>query len=316
MKSMTERLGLSALEYYFSERGWLFREQMTHDYGIDAHVEIFNGNYPTGKIIAIQIKSGESFFKEEKSDYFVFRTEYKHANYWSDHSLPVILVLYNPEIKELFWQVVNEETLVSTGKNWKIEVPKLNKLNEHSFSRLEALTQPDSYLGKLNKLRLDKEWMIKVHDDAEVFVEFDDWINKSLPRFEVRLLCDGDRYSWPLTFGPGLSIEETLDYFIPWANFEMDYEAHEDAAEADWMAECYMGKDKETGEIYYLEKFHDWYKRPDEIVPIECNGETELYRLRLTLNEVGKSFLEIDSHLSEESDFETKTFNLDDLHNE
>lgn len=62
MKAQTERLGVSKLDHYFSSYGWLFREQMIHDYGIDAHVEITNENYPTGELIAIQIKSGMSFF--------------------------------------------------------------------------------------------------------------------------------------------------------------------------------------------------------------------------------------------------------------
>jgi hypothetical protein len=40
MQPQTVRLGVAALDTYFSGHGWLFREQLTHDYGIDAHVEI------------------------------------------------------------------------------------------------------------------------------------------------------------------------------------------------------------------------------------------------------------------------------------
>src|SRR5216683_1096782 len=65
-KPQTERPGVAALEYFFPENGWLFREQTTHDYGIDAHVEIVVDKRPTGKLIALQIKAGTSFFWEKR----------------------------------------------------------------------------------------------------------------------------------------------------------------------------------------------------------------------------------------------------------
>jgi len=47
-----------------SELGWLFRDQPTEDYGIDAHVEVVDGDAVTGRLLGFQIKSGESFFNE------------------------------------------------------------------------------------------------------------------------------------------------------------------------------------------------------------------------------------------------------------
>lgn len=120
----TERLGVAILDHFFSERGWLFREQTTHDYGIDAHVEIVEEQRPTGKLIALQIKSGASFFKEESADSYVFRTDDKHIAYWVTHSMPVVLVLYNPATKTAHWREVTNSTVENTGKKWKIEVPK------------------------------------------------------------------------------------------------------------------------------------------------------------------------------------------------
>ena len=146
MATKTDRLGVSKLDFYFSSHGWLFREQMVHDYGIDAHIEIVNDAYPTGDLIAIQIKSGMSFFSEETDEAYIFRTEDKHISYWSNHSLPVVLVLYNTEDDILYWQVINEQTVISTGKGWKIEVPKTNILNEDSFKDLSKLTQPEQYI--------------------------------------------------------------------------------------------------------------------------------------------------------------------------
>ena len=86
---------------------------------------------PTGKLIALQIKSGTSFFKEESADSYIFRTDDKHVAYWVSHSMPVVLVIYNPDTKTAHWQQVTREHVESTGKTWKIEVPK----EEHARRR-------------------------------------------------------------------------------------------------------------------------------------------------------------------------------------
>ena len=293
MEVKTERLGVSKLDFYFSSRGWLFREQMIHDYGIDAHVEIVNDSYPTGDLIAIQIKSGMSFFSEEAEESYIFRTKDKHIDYWSNHSLPVILVLYNTDDDLLYWQVINEETVISTGKGWKIQIPKLHILDKNSFKVLSQLTQPEPYIQKLNKLKLDRFWIQKIYDGHEVFVKFDDWVNKSLSRYQISLLCEDEKQDWPMTYSPGISIEEALEFFIPWADFEMDVEAHREASISQWDAECYMTYDKEEGQAIHGQSFESWYCEPDGIVPYQEDGEIASYRLQLSLNEIGRSFIEI-----------------------
>jgi len=40
--------------------GWKFREQRESDWGIDAIIEIAEDDRPIGRLIALQIKSGES----------------------------------------------------------------------------------------------------------------------------------------------------------------------------------------------------------------------------------------------------------------
>lgn len=313
MAASTERLGVSKLEFYFSSHGWLFREQMIHDYGIDAHIEIVNDAYPTGDLIAIQIKSGMSFFSEETEEAYIFRTEDKHISYWSNHSLPVILVLYNPDADVLLWQVINETTVVSTGKGWKIEVPKSNVLNENSLRELSTLTQPEPYIQKLNKMKFDRHWMHKITEGYDVFVEFDDWVNKSLSRYQISLISEDEVQDWPMTFSPGMSIEEALEFFIPWADFEMDIESHREASESQWSAECYMTYDKEDDQTIYSQSFESWYNEPDGIVPFQQDGEIASYRLQLSLNEIGKAFLKIDEFLSEKSEFQGRTFTFNDL---
>jgi uncharacterized protein DUF4365 len=311
----TERLGVSKLEYFFSANGWLFREQFLHDYGIDAHVEIVDGDQPTGKLIAIQIKSGQSYFSETTKYSIIFRTDNRHIEYWIAHSLPVIVVLYDPVKEMLYWEEVSESSYKNTGKGWKIDIPKNKILTDESLIELYNLTQPPSYIQKLNKLRLDKTWIDIVANGESVYVEFEDWVHKSLPRFKIKIGCgtrhDIEIQEWPTIYGAGLSIEESLSYTIPWADFELDVDAHRDYMESIWDAECYMGRDSDDGSVYHSESFDSWYEEPTEnIVPVSDNGETEGYRLYLSLNKIGKSFLELNNFLEEERDTDNKIFRL------
>jgi hypothetical protein len=64
----TERDGVLSVQRIFNNRlGWLCREHPTSDFGIDAHVEAVANHLATGRLLALQIKSGESYF-ERTSD--------------------------------------------------------------------------------------------------------------------------------------------------------------------------------------------------------------------------------------------------------
>lgn len=274
----TERLGIAALEYFFAKHGWLFREQTTQDYGIDAHVEIVTHQRPTGKLIALQIKAGTSFFAEETDNRFVFRTDDKHISYWIGHSMPVAVVLFNPETKQAYWQHVSRETVELTGKGWKLLIPKVSMF-EHDDDCLEAfeqLTQPEPYVRRLNRLRIDRHWMDLIEDGYEVRVKFDDWMNKSLPRYQITIFTEDEKEVWPTLYAPSIGIEEMLNHFFPWANFDTDWDSYDET-----LAQEYQ------------------HYPPEGLVPISDNGETATYCLILSLNEFGHSFLVIDNYLAD-----------------
>lgn len=70
----TERMGIAAADLEFSSWGWAFRGQDVEDYGIDAHVEPFDGpDRPTGHLLALQIKSGASYFGEQADGGWCYR---------------------------------------------------------------------------------------------------------------------------------------------------------------------------------------------------------------------------------------------------
>lgn len=120
---LVEREGVAKAEIAFGKLGYAFREQTTNDYGIDAHVEMLKDGTATGRLIALQIKSGVSQFSEKSENSIIFRSDVSHLDYWLNHSLPVLIVLYNPDSERMYWQLVSDDNAIMTGKNWKIEIP-------------------------------------------------------------------------------------------------------------------------------------------------------------------------------------------------
>jgi hypothetical protein len=55
--------------------GWLFREQPTEDYGIDVHAEIVDGEDVRGRLLGMQIKNGNDWFKKPGAIGWLFRPD-------------------------------------------------------------------------------------------------------------------------------------------------------------------------------------------------------------------------------------------------
>lgn len=125
----TDRIGVQIVGKQFESAGYIFREQAISDYGIDAQVELVDEDTVTGKLIAIQIKSGSSWLQEESEGSYIFRGDREHLNYWLDHSLPVLIVLCNTQNSQCFWQTISASNIVYTSKAWKISIPKYQKIN-------------------------------------------------------------------------------------------------------------------------------------------------------------------------------------------
>jgi len=294
----TERQGIHSLGSFFSKHGWLFREQHSEDYGIDAQVEIVKDNSATGDLIAIQVKTGASYFSECIDSMYIFRSNNKHIKYWVEHCLPVIVVLYHPDEDILYWEHVSDTSIVSTGKGWKIRIPKNKQLTEESFDELCKLTQPPPYIQNLNRLRLDKFWIDLVAEEEFVYVEFEDFINKSLPRFAIKIGCDDrddiEEETWPTVYGVGLSIQEVLNHMFPWAIFEVDENAKEYNYDNDYFTEPEV----------FSSQAHEG------IEPIYEDSEIVKYRLFLRLNKIGVAFLLLDNFLEEEDNVQERVFTL------
>lgn len=140
----TAQIGVHAIATkVLEELGWLFREQGA-DFGIDAQIEVIANGKPTGKLIAVQIKSGQSYFVDKDADGFVFRGDLEHLKYWLDHKLPVIVVLYDHDSKIAYWQTVTSENVTQMSKGWKMSIPRGQKLERAQASRLEEIASTET----------------------------------------------------------------------------------------------------------------------------------------------------------------------------
>jgi tetratricopeptide (TPR) repeat protein len=137
-----ERMGVAAGNFEFSSWGWAFRSQEVEDYGIDAHVEPFDGpSSPTGRLLALQIKSGESYFAEEADGGWWYRGKNRHLRYWLGHVLPVLIVLYDPASRKLYWQHVTEDLVEYTDDAWKILIPRDQVLAADAAGQLRLFAE-------------------------------------------------------------------------------------------------------------------------------------------------------------------------------
>ncbi|MFS8103518.1 DUF4365 domain-containing protein [Lentzea alba] len=218
------------------ELGWLFREQPTEDYGIDAHAEVVDGEDVQGRLLALQIKGGMGWFRETARRGWWFRPDAEHVAYWLNHSLPVAVVLYHPETKHCHWQLVNRQTLQETSTGgWKLLVPEAHVLDASAANRLRVAAEGDPYVLRLRQLQLAKPWMELLASGKRLMVDIEEWINKTSGRGSISLgvdNADGQKpeklASWGVVLGLA-SYAEVVPQLFAWADVQVHEETYEKA---------------------------------------------------------------------------------------
>ena len=301
--SSTERMGVLKCAVLFEENGFVFREQSIVDYGIDAIIESKEGNRPSGKMIAVQIKSGESYFKEIKDDYVIYRVDEKHKNYWINHSLPVIIVLYSPSRDECIWEIVNKQTLISSKKQWLVRIPNEQTISKSQYKLQELAENISEYEHRWASLVFAKEWMLETRKNGFLILEVQEWINKSSGRGRFILKTFDDKENEKILFdrelwGFGLkNYEDVIREMFPWAIIEIDKEFYEEYKEPDYYSSYFGLFSKLYNELNGVST-GSVITEPDGIYPYHtASGEVDFYRLILKINPVGEAFLLMEDFL-------------------
>ena len=108
---------------------WLFRPQDVADQGIDAHVELAKDGRATGRLLALQIKSGPSQFGRKVDDGWTFYYSDRERSLWNGHVLPVMVVLVDIDNDIAYWQRISPLTERRTKKRYAVHVPRSQTLS-------------------------------------------------------------------------------------------------------------------------------------------------------------------------------------------
>ncbi len=306
MASSIERRGVHHCGEIAERNNWMFREQPIDDVGIDAHMEFIESTGKPKQLLALQIKSGSSWFKEKKDNYIIFRyINERQYNYWTMNSLPCIVVLYNPDDDMCIWEKLTVETIEKTkgGKGFLVKVP-LNQvfLNDLSNEKLLSFTNLPQHITNYNFLLSQKKFMQIIHDGGKIRLHSTEWVNKSSGRGETELIVDDgksiQKYSYPYWF-PFTPYKMVFPRLFPWANFSADEDFFEENDETLWREyHCYY--DKEDDEwINVGDTFEEFRRKLDPMRSIDHLGEVAEYMLVLSLNELGRAFLNVDKFVSQ-----------------
>jgi hypothetical protein len=100
--AVTAKAGINFVRTAVESGGSLFiKIEQENDLGIDALLEFIRDERPLNKQIAVQVKSGASFYHPETEE-CVFPIG-DHRSYWSAHPLPVYGLVYVPSRSAAFW---------------------------------------------------------------------------------------------------------------------------------------------------------------------------------------------------------------------
>lgn len=282
--------------------GWLFREQPTEDYGIDAQIEIVDGEDVRGRLLALQIKGGKSWFSERGPEGWWFRPDIAHVRYWTNHSLPVVVVLYEPETQQCYWQLIDSTTLVKTSTGgWKVLVPEGHLLDGDARKPLRDAAEGDVYVLRIRELQLARPWMRMLAQGKRLVVDMEEWINKTSGRGTITLAVDNEDGKPPVelaSWGVFLGLNDyaqVVPKMFAWADVDIHDETYDEAEYDQYEAEC-VYYDSE-GDRIVTEDFGEW--RSGRVAMglrpyANGAGEVDFWRLELSLNQLGKAFLLLD----------------------
>ena len=308
MANSTERIGVHHCAEIAERNNWLFREQPINDIGIDAHIELVEMNGNPKQLLALQIKSGESWFKEEKDNYYIFRDiDERQYNYWTMNSLPCIVVIYNPADEMCIWQRLTSNTIERTkngeGKGFFVKIPMTQIfLDEKSNESLRSFSNLPEHITNYNFLLSQKKFMEIIRDGGKVKLHSTEWVNKSSGRGDTELIVDDGKsikkYSYPYWF-PYTPYTKVFPQLFPWADFSADEEYFLENDDCLWRElNCFY--DKEEHEWLVVgDSFEEFRNNLDPMRSINNSGEVAEYMMILSLNELGKSFLYVDNFVSQ-----------------
>jgi hypothetical protein len=100
--NVTAKTGVNFVRSLVESEGCLFHKiELENDLGIDAIIELAEREAPLHKRIAVQIKSGQSYYNTGSEECLI--PIENHREYWVNYELPVIGIIFVPSLGRAFW---------------------------------------------------------------------------------------------------------------------------------------------------------------------------------------------------------------------
>ncbi|WP_199426653.1 tetratricopeptide repeat protein [Thermaerobacillus caldiproteolyticus] len=160
-KRLKEQEGVHYFAFLCSRLGFLFREVLHHDKGVDCEIEITTSLGLDTQIVAVQIKSRSEVYVTQKNEISLTVSQ-QNIDYWKNYGRPVILVVYTNAQEPLYW------TRVDNLESKNVKVPLENQFNKETIHDLSRI---------LIEYHREKSKSLKLKEIHEVLEEFGEDLN-------------------------------------------------------------------------------------------------------------------------------------------
>jgi len=254
----------------------IFREQISGIAGIDGHIEIYRSSCDPSRVLGVKVYSVDA---NDREDIYVCSGNNDNLVYWFQHSIPILIMVYDNGSEKLFWEHLRVDNITFSDSEWSIDVPKTQEFNEDAA---KCIYEIPSYSPNLSKLAIDRPWMEIIQSGTNrLFIIAEENINRPTGRGILKInITDpaGEMqyiYDWPFFVDPDLPFVYRFSELFPWAEIIADQDFYD------------KSEIKENGHIP-LCAIRPW--------KIEA-GEIAHFRLEMRLNEFGKSYLLADKYI-------------------
>ena len=136
----------------FARINWGPSDNQPHDLGTDNWVQVRNAEGDDLRcLVGVQVRTGDSYFDtpdciDGAEGWWHDGLDTRHVQHWLHHSNNHLLVLHDLHTKVSYWEYINRKTAVSTGKRFKVFVPKNQTVDKANLEDLidVARSQPEA----------------------------------------------------------------------------------------------------------------------------------------------------------------------------
>lgn len=148
---VTSKLGTNHVRSTVESAKCIFHKiEHENDLGVDAIVELIKDGEPLNKQVAVQIKSGQSFYNSQSNQCLI--PVENHFDYWVNYPLGIYGIVYIPSLKTANWVNIKEHLNAhGHGNTIKFDRTRTNVFDHENFTKIFMAT----IMNELPKLSFD-----------------------------------------------------------------------------------------------------------------------------------------------------------------